>query len=180
MREIPAVETLRRVWVQNYLQSEAGLRWRTVEEGIPKAAHFISSPHDGDAHLATKGTTSWVGYKVVLTETCEEDAPNLITHVETVSAPTADGDVTPGVHRALQARDLLPQVHVVDTGFLDAELLVASQQEYGVELLGPTRKDQRWQARAAQGFGAERFVVDWAQQRAVCPAGRGPRRRYVM
>jgi len=171
LREVPAVETLRRVWVQNYRQHEAGVRWRTTEDGIPKAAHFISSPHDGDAHLATKGTTAWIGYKVILTETCEEDVPNLITHVETTSAPTADGEVTPRVHRALQARGLLPQVHVVDTGFLDAELLVVSRQDYGVELLGPTRKDQRWQARAADGFGAEHFVVDWARRQAICPEG---------
>jgi transposase len=112
-----------------------------------------------------------VGYKVVLTETCEEEAPHLITHVETIPAPMADGAVTPRVHRALEARALLPQIHVVDTGFLDAALLVASRRDYGVELLGPTRKDQRWQARAADGFGAEPFVVDWAQRRAVCPAG---------
>jgi transposase len=171
LRAVPAVETLRRVWVQNYLQSEAGVCWRTAKEGIPKAAQFVSSPHDGDAHLAAKGTTAWVGYKVVLTETCEADAPNLITHVETLPAPVADGEATPRIHRALAAQDRLPQIHVVDTGFLDAELLVASRREYGVELLGPTRKDQRWQARAAHGFGAEHFVVDWAQQRAVCPAG---------
>lgn len=171
LREVPAVETLRRVWVQNYLPSEAGLHWRTAADGIPQAAHFLSSPYDGAAHLATKGTTSWVGYKVILTETCEEDAPNLIKHVETTAAPTADGEVTPRVHCALHARNLLPQIHVVDTGFLDAELLVASQREYGVELLGPTRKDQRWQARAAEGFGSEHFVVDWARRQAICPAG---------
>ncbi len=171
LRAVPAVETLRRVWGQNYLPREAGLRWRTVEDGIPKAAHFLSSPHDGDAHLATKGTPSWIGYKVVLTETCAADAPNLITQVATVSASTADGDVTPCIHRALQARDLLPQVHVVDTGFLDAELLVASQQEFGVELLGPTRKDKRWQTRAAAGFGPEQFVVDWERRQAICPEG---------
>jgi transposase len=171
LREVPAVETLRRVWVQNYLPSETGLHWRTAADGIPPAAHFISSPSDGDAHLATKGTTSWVGYKVILTETCEADAPNLSTHVETTAAPTADGEVTPRIHRALHARDLLPQIPGVDTGFLDAELLVASQREYGVQLLGPTHKDQRGQARAAEGFGSEHFVVDWARRQAICPAG---------
>ena len=170
-RAVPAVETLRRVWGQNYLQGEAGGCWRTAEDGLPKAAQFVSSPDDGDAPLAAKGTTAWVGYKVVLTETCEEEAPHLITHVETIPAPMADGAVTPRVHRALEARALLPQIPVVETGFLDAALLVASRRDYGVELLGPTRKDQRWQARAADGFGAEPFVVDWAQRRAVCPAG---------
>ena len=171
LREVPAVETLRRVWVQNYFPTTTGLRWRTAAEGIPKATQFVSSPHDGDAHLAAKGTLAWVGYKVALTETCEDDAPNLITHVETVPGPIADGTLTPRVHRALQQQGRLPRVHLVDSGFLDAELLVASRRDFGVDLLGPTRKDQRWQARAAGGFGVEHFVVDWAQRRVTCPAG---------
>jgi transposase len=108
---------------------------------------------------------------VHLTETCEDDLPNLITHVETTSAPTADGDVTPRVHRALQEQDLLPRVHLVDTGFLDAELLVASRRDFGVHLLGPTRRDPRWQARDAQGFGVDQFRVDWERRQAICPEG---------
>lgn len=172
LREVPAVQTLRRVWVQNYLTTDAGVRFRTAEDGIPKAARFLSSPHDPDAHLGKKGTTCWIGYKVALTETCEDDAPQLITHVETTPAPTADGEMTPRVHRALEAKGLLPATHLVDTGFLDAELLVASERDYGVELLGPTRRDQRWQARAAEGFGVEHFVVDFERHRAICPEGR--------
>jgi transposase len=57
--------------------------------------------------------------------------------VETTPATTADGEVTPKGHQALQQRDLLPAVHIVDTGFLDAELLVASREDYGVDLLVP-------------------------------------------
>lgn len=109
------------------------------------------------------------GYKVHLTETCEDDAPNLITHVATTAAPVVDAAVTAGVHGALQAQHRLPQVHLVDTGSLDAELLVASRQEYGAELLGPTRRDQRWQARAAEGFSVEHFTLDWARRKAICP-----------
>jgi len=108
---------------------------------------------------------------VHLTETCEEDAPNLITHVETTPAPTADGEVTPRVHRALAVKTLLPATHLVDTGFLDAALLVESERDYGVNLLGPTRHDQRWQARAVEGFGSEHFVVDFTKQVVTCPAG---------
>jgi transposase len=171
LRERPAVAALWRVWIQNYLQTEAGVQWRTEEEGLPKAAQFVSSPHDADAHLGKKGSTCWVGYKVALTETGEDDLPNLITHVATTPAPTADGEVTPQVHADLQQQGLLPAVHLVDTGFLDAELLVASRRDYGVELLGPTRKDQRWQARAAEGFGAEVFMVDWERRQAICPRG---------
>ena len=92
--------------------------------------------------------------------------------METTAGPTDDSAATPLIHAALKARDLLPSVHIVDTGFLDAELLVTSRDEYGVELLGPTRGDYRWQARAGEGFDAQHFQIDWDRQRATCPAGR--------
>jgi transposase len=170
LRDVPAIETLRRIWLQNYLHTEGGTRWRANDD-IPPSAQFISSPYDTDAHLGKKGSICWIGYKVHLTETCEEDVPHLITHVETTAAPTADGAVTPKIHSALHAQDRLPAIHLVDTGFLDAELLVTSRRDYGVDLFGPARKDQRWQARAAEGFGIDHFVVDWEARKAICPEG---------
>jgi transposase len=174
LRELPAVEILRQVWVQNYVRTSDGtVTWRTAEgEGLPPSARFLSSPHDVEARYSRKNTTSWIGYKVHLTETCVSDAPNLITHVETTPATTADGAVTPKVHAALQAKGLLPKMHLVDTGYLDAELLVQSREQYGVDLLGPTRHDQRWQARAAAGFGLEHFAIDWERECATCPGGK--------
>jgi transposase len=171
LREIPAVQLLRQVWVQQFYWEEAGHRFRTAEE-IPPAAQFIGSPHDPEARYSKKQSTSWVGYKVHFTETCDPDTPLLITDVQTTPATTADGDVTPTIHAALKERDLLPQTHLVDTGFLDAELLVSSREEYQVDLLGPTRPDYHWQAREDQGFAARNFTVHWEEQYAVCPEGK--------
>jgi transposase len=100
-----------------------------------------------------------------------QSALNLITYVETTPGPIADGDMTPVIHEGLATRDLLPGKHLADTGYVDAELLVRSQQEYGVDLVGPTRSDYHWQVRAAEGFAAENFRVDWEQQRLTCPEG---------
>jgi transposase len=172
LRELPAVETLRRVWVQQFYLEDERLHWRTDAQGLPPASRFISSPYDPDAHLARKRTTQWVGYKVHLTETCEPETPNLITHVETSPAPVADGALTAAIHAALEGKQLLPAEHLVDTGYLDAELLATIPRDYGVDLVGPTRPDVKWQARAGQGFAAEDFRVDWEQRRAICPAGR--------
>ena len=107
IREVPAVAVLRRVWMQNYWWDGTQLRWRDADN-IPPAAQFISSPYDLEAHYARKHTTQWVGYKVHLTETCEDDLPHLITHVETTSGPVADGTATPKIHAALRRRGLLP------------------------------------------------------------------------
>jgi transposase len=172
LREAPAVEVLRRVWVQNYVPTQQGPRWRTAEDGLPPSAQFLSSPYDLQAHYARKRTTTWVGYRIHLTETCDDETPRLITHVETTPAPTADGVVTPLVHQALERKHLLPKTHLVDTGYLDAQLLASSQQEYGVDLLGPVRPYVKWQAQAGQGFDAQSFVIDWERQQAICPEGR--------
>ena len=91
LRELPAVETLRQVWLQQYVVVDASepMRWRSQEEQ-PPAAELINSPHDVEARYGTKRTTNWLGYKVHLTETCDDDYPHLITHVLTTTATTPD------------------------------------------------------------------------------------------
>jgi transposase len=135
LREVPAAALLRRVWIQHYGWNGTQLHWREADN-IPPAAQFISSPSDAEAHDARKHTTQWVGDKVHLTKTCDDDLPHLITHVETTLGPAADGATTPKIHATLVHRNLLPGTHIVDTGFLDAELLVKSPEHDGVDLLG--------------------------------------------
>ena len=64
LRESPAVQTLRRVWAEQYTDPPGPLRWRTVQERAP-SAKVIASPYDPDARYSTKGGISWVGYKRV-------------------------------------------------------------------------------------------------------------------
>ena len=144
LRKVPAAETLRRVWLQNFFRDPGGrVRWRTSEEGIPRSRNFVNSPIDPDCRYARKFTTSWLGYRVHLTETCDDDAPNVLTDVRTAPATVADGEATPLIHQALEEKDLLPETQFVDTGYLDAELLFESKERYGVDLFGPTRPDRK-------------------------------------
>lgn len=172
LREVPAVQTLRRVWVQNFYREGEHLGWRTEIQGIPASADFISSPYDLDAHYARKRSTQWVGYKIHVTETCEEDLPCLITEVESTSGPVADGAAPPTIHARLKDKGLLPGVHLVDTGYLDGPLMAASRRDYGVDLYGPARPDYKWQATAGEGFDAAHFAIDWEHEHATCPAGK--------
>jgi hypothetical protein len=59
----------------------------------------------------------------------------------------------------------------VDTGYVDAKLLLESQQDYQIDLVGPTRRNYQWQASQQKGFDAEHFLIDWEQQQATCPEG---------
>lgn len=52
------------------------------------------------------------GTRVHLTESCDEDAPHLITHVETSRAGNGDVDITPIIHQALQEKNVLPKEHL--------------------------------------------------------------------
>lgn len=100
LSHLPAVATLRTVWVQNYHHEADHLRWRSNQE-ISAAGEYIGSPYDAQVHYSKKGMTSWGGYKVHVTETCDEDIPPLITNIETTIGPVADGHATTLIHRAL-------------------------------------------------------------------------------
>ena len=106
-----------------------------------------------------------------LTETCDEDRPHLITHVETTPATTPDFSLPTTIHRALAEKDLLPQEHLLDAGYVDADLIVGSQREHGIEVVGPVPPDNHWQARAGQGFDVACFSLDWEARQATCPQG---------
>jgi hypothetical protein len=79
--------------------------------------------------------------------------------------------MTATIHAELDRKHLLPTEHIVDTGYVDAKLLVESQRDYQIDLVGPTRKNYRWQASQHTGFDAEHFLIDWQQQQATCPQG---------
>lgn len=170
LRLVPAVEILRQVWVQNYQRVDDIVRWRASQD-LPPASCSISSPYDKEAHYAKKRSTQWEGYKVHLTETCEADQPLIVTHVETTSAPISDEAMTATIHTQLDRKGLLPNQHIVDAGYVDAQLLVESQRDYHIDLVGPARKNSHWQAMENTGYDLDHFPIDWEQQHATCPQG---------
>jgi transposase len=170
MLAVPAVDTLQRVWNQDYLPPEKGGTWIPDEDRLP-AAQLFYSPYDLDAAAGTKRATHWIGYKVHFSEACDEELPRLITQVTTTLAPTPDRHALPETHAVLEQRELLPEQHLVDAGYMDAESLVASQATYQVNLVGPTAKDYRWQAREQNGYALTDFSLDWEREQARCPQG---------
>jgi transposase len=142
-----------------------------VAEDLPPAAVLIRTPYDGDARYSKKRDTEWTGYKVHLTETCDDDLPNLLTDVTTTAAPTADYDVLPSIQDQLAQRQVTPSEQLVDAGYVSAAHLLSSRSEHGIDLLGPVASDPSWQAAAGNGFATAQFVLDWEGKQARCPAG---------
>lgn len=103
------------------------------------------------------------------TETCgEEEAVPLIVQAEITPATEQDVEETMPLLRDLQARDLVPEVRLVESGYVSGEVL-ASHAELGIELVGPLKQEGGWQHET--GYGLSAFQVDWDKQQVRCRQG---------
>jgi len=181
LKELPAVQVLRRIWIQQYYRDgEKVIRREEREHGLPPGRDRLASPYDLDARYSEKHGMGWTGYKGHFTETISDPAeddpdtgraafPNLVTDVQTTHAAVPDVAMTAPVHDSLQAAGLLPGEHDVDSGYVSADLLVSSRQR-GITLPGPLLADTSAQARTG-GYTADMFAVDFGRQQATCPQG---------
>ena len=100
LREIPAVDVLRRVLVQNYTRiiTEDGrevIRRREKEpegDGLPHGHIRIASPYDTDARWGVKREEFWLGYKLHVTETCDDAPPCTCAPAAAAAAGRVRGD----------------------------------------------------------------------------------------
>jgi transposase len=182
VRQAPSIATLRRTWQRHY-ERTVGTGTTTKKRAVPRvrfkasrdlppAAEGIESPYDTDARYRHKRDTQWTGYMVHVSETCEPTTPHLLTHVHTTAATVHEAQCTVPIQQALVEKALPPREHLVDAAYISAALLVASQDQQGITLRGPTRPTQGWQAQVEGGYTIDQFEVDWAQQRVRCPQGK--------
>lgn len=169
--QVPTLPLLRQV-LRTYFDrgADGTLRWRDGAE-LPPVGERIQTPYDPEMHYSTKRGMEWSGYKVHVTETCEATAVNLITHVETRPAMEPDMNALASIHARLAQRELLPDEHFVDSGYVNAELLVSSQRDHGVSLQGPVRGLSAKAVKAEQGYDLPHFAIDWAREQVTCPQG---------
>ena len=186
LAELPAVQTLRVVLLQNYIVSTDARGREVVRrrerseqagDGLPPGHLRIASPYDTDTRWSAKRDTLWNGFKLHVTETCTDEPcddrarPNLITNVATTHATVPDAAVLAPVHARLADRGLGPAEHYVDSGYASAENIVAARSDHGIALITPVLLDNSAQARAGNGFAAADFTIDFKHQSATCPQG---------
>ncbi len=198
LAQLPAVDVLRQVLVQNYTRTvldgqEVVKRREAERDGLPPGRGRLSSPYDIDARWGVKRDTYWHGYKVHVSEACDTpdaggahdgvdaaeagpagratDPPNLITNVATTDATVPDSAMTDPIHQQLAARGLLPAEHYLDSGYPSAELITGAWKTFGITLVTPVLADVSAQARAAAGFDRSAFTIDFDRQQATCPQG---------
>jgi transposase len=172
---LPAVAVLQRVWARHFERADGGsdgqtsgdVHLRQVEGRGP--GDRIESPYDVDARFRSKAGTSWTGYMVHLTETCDVNAPHLVLHADTTPANVHEAMRTEPIHAALAAKGLAPAEHLVDSAYVSAEHLIRARERYGIDLVGPMRPRTGWQNRAEGAFGSTDFAVDWERCVVRCP-----------
>jgi Transposase DDE domain len=106
LRELPAVDVLRRVLVQNYTRTITGngkevIKRREKEpegDGLPPGHIRIASPYDTDARWGVKREEFWLGYKLHVSGTCDDAPP-------CDCGPAADGPGAGGRRAAGRGHD---------------------------------------------------------------------------
>jgi transposase len=198
LRELPAVQALRRIWIQQFYREATGSRQEVRRreklpdgDGLPPGRTQLISPYDLDARYSVKRDHGWGGYKVHFTETCDVpgapagagpdegpgpdegrgDPPNLITAVATTEATVGDAAMTTAIHEQLDGRGFLPGEHLVDSGYPSAELIVHAARTFGITLVSPLLLDTSAQARAGAGYDKAAFAIDFDARQATCPQG---------
>jgi hypothetical protein len=205
LRELPAIDVLRRVLLQNYTRiitadGREVIRRREKEpegDGLPPGHARIASPYDTDARNGAKREQYWLGYKLHITETCDDAPPcscrpaaaggaakghgrdcahlvfpNLITNVATTDATVTDNQMTSAIHDDLAARTLAPGRHYTDSGYLSAALVVSELARHGIALIGPLLADTSAQARAGHGYARADFAINYDTKTVTCPQGK--------
>jgi transposase len=171
---LPKIVALRLVWERHYERKGEKVRFKDMKE-LSSSPPGLESPYDTEARYRRRGKTNWVGYIGHVSESCDDDNPHLITHVVTTTANLHEVQSTAAIHQALVDKELPPSQHLVDSAYVDADLLVSSSQEHGVSLVGPTRKDPSWQARVEGAYDQYQFDVDWEKTQVRCPQGKTAR-----
>lgn len=176
--QLQSIEALRLVLKRHYerIEDESEgkqphqVRFKANKE-LPPAAEGIESPYDLEARFRSRYATEWTGYQVHLTETCDDDDVHLITHVETTEATVHESQKTQTIHQALVDKELPPDQHLVDSAYIDAQLLVNSHEDFGITLIGPGRLDNSWQAKVEGAYDRYCFEIDWDHKQVLCPQG---------
>lgn len=170
LKELAEVEILRQLWEQHYEMIDGEVRVLDPKE-MPEAARRIESPYETEARYCTKGGMSWVGYKVHLTESCDEGLPHLIANVHTTPATATDVKQLRVIQQGLAKSGLVPAEQLADAAYVCGSNLVSSHARQ-IDLIGPTYEDRAWQAKSGEGFEAANFRIDWKNKAVTCPKGR--------
>ena len=168
LRDLEEVRLLATVWAQQFELVEGQVVYQ--EQGSYDGKTQIQTPYDPEARYSKKGQQEWIGDKLQVTETDDEDCPHLITDVAVTSSVETDHEALNGIQQRLVEREVPPGEQFGDGGYVDEDNLARSAAR-GIDLLGPAPADQSPQARLPGGLTLDQFHLDREAGQVTCPAG---------
>jgi transposase len=168
IQALPEVQVLQTVWTQQFQETGAKIVYQpvTTYDGCAQ----IQTPHDPDARYSKKRVQEWVGGKVQVTETDDEDQPHLITDIAATCSSHTDYTALPEIQARLQERQCLPAKQYADSGYLSGPNLARSA-DYGIDLIGPVFSVVSKQSKIPNGITTDQFEIDLENLQARCPSG---------
>ena len=157
LREVPALDVLRRVLMQNYTRviHEDGrevIRRREKEpegDGLPRGHTRIASPYDTDARWGVKREEFWLGCKLHVTETCDDPPPCSCRPGRPAPRPAAGGNEPGGFRAGGREHDkgcaqavfpnLITHVATTDATVTDNQMTGVIHQDLAAKNLAPGR-----------------------------------------
>lgn len=152
LRELPAIDVLRRVLLQNYTRTVTGdgrevIKRREKEpegDGLPPGHARIASPYDTDARWGVKRDTFWLGYKLHVTETCDDPPPCTCRTAPAAGPRQAGSAAAGGCEHAkgcagLVFPNLITHVATTDATVADSQMTGAIHHGLAERSLDPAR-----------------------------------------
>jgi transposase len=137
-----------------------------VEE-IEGPKQTILDPRDPSIKLGIKGRKSWVGSKCHVVETAEKGKVRFLTDMIYQSSNEDDSRIHGRVQECNDRKGLRPEKLYADAKYITGAVLHA-YRENGQKLMGYMQSDR---SKKPAAFKLEKFQVDIANMKAVCPAG---------
>jgi hypothetical protein len=165
LKALEEIERLRRVLDEQFTRAEDG---RTTPRPRREAkGDVITTPHDPEVRYGYKGGQEWVGYKLQVTETADEE-PRFITDVEIVPAMRQDNQCLAAIQDRLVERGVPPGKQYVDQAYMSGRHMADSRSK-GIDLRGYVREGNLGKP---VGFRLRDFKINIEQRQVVCPAGK--------
>jgi transposase len=155
LQTLPELALLRRVLEEHYTLNEEG-QPQTRPPG-QVTGDVISSPHETEARYGNKGNREWIGYKLHVTETLDEDlAARFITDMTVTPAFMQDNTPILDIQQHLNERQVPPARQYVDQGYMSGANLAACLEQ-SIDLRGFVREGN---VTKPEGFRLPDFSID--------------------
>lgn len=168
LQDLPEVQILKTVWAQQFREETGQMVYQDLKKYDGRTQ--IQTPHDPEARYSKKRHFEWVGDKVQVTETEDEDYPHLITDIVGTGSNRTDYEELPAIQERLEQRKCKPAEQYVDAGYMSGPNLAGSQKKQ-IDLIGPLPTVVTPQDLLPNGITQAQFQIDTIRNIVTCPQG---------